>query len=374
MNLRAGRLTARVNYLNGRTDLGAPSAQIYIMPENYGHISESVWSSVAQLDSTARRALNELRVGWQRDRILRSPHPGSAPFPAVRVDFPDGSNLRLGSDATSQANSTNQDVIELTDDFTWVRGAHTFTVGTHDEFSRFATLFIQNLYGSYEFSSIDNLRAGVAQSFLRTFSNTPYPRQDYSRLFARAALTPAICGGPLSRGNVRYAWRRGPGFPDTRDQPADVVGIRLRHRCRPVAPHVVTAGRFQLVAGREPRVSSYEIRGGAGLFAAAHTYGWRTYTNTGLDFTALSLPFAAANPVPFVANPGAQPGNVGGAGRQTVNLIDPRFRFPQVFEAECAFDASRWSSGSPVRRTARVEDDRRCRLHESQLRRHRCGA
>ena len=131
---------------------------------------------MAQLNTTARRAFNELRVGWQRDRILRSPHPGSAPFPAVRVNFPDGSNLRLGSDATSQANSTNQDVIELTDDVTWVRGGHTFTVGTHDEFSRFATLFIQNLVRVLRFLSIDNLRAGVAQSFARTFSNTPDPQ------------------------------------------------------------------------------------------------------------------------------------------------------------------------------------------------------
>ena len=112
VNLRAGRLTTRLNYLNGRTDLGTPTLQMYLMPENYGHISEPVWSSVAQLDSTTHRATNELRVGWQRDRFLRSPHPGSAPFPAVRVDFPDGSNLRLGSDATSQANSTNQDVID----------------------------------------------------------------------------------------------------------------------------------------------------------------------------------------------------------------------------------------------------------------------
>ena len=112
------------------------------------------------------------------------------------MDFPDGSNLRLGSDATSQANSTNQDVIELTDDVTWVRGAHTFTVGTHDEFSRFATLFIQNVYGSYEFSSVDNLRAGVAQSFARTFSNTSDPRQAYSLAVRQWEPTLATCGGP----------------------------------------------------------------------------------------------------------------------------------------------------------------------------------
>jgi hypothetical protein len=341
VNLRAGRLTTRVNYLNGRTDLGAPSAQIYIMPENYGHISESVWSSVAQLDSTARGALNELRVGWQRDRILRSPHPGSAPFPAVRVDFPDGSNLRLGSDATSQANSTNQDVIELTDDVTWVRGAHTLTVGTHDEFSRFATLFIQNLYGSYEFSSVDNLRAGVAQSFARTFSNTSDPRQSYSLAVRQWGVYAGDLWRATSRVTLTYGLRiDAPRFPNTpRSNPLTLS--EFGYATDVVASPLMWSPRagFNWSLGENRAVRS-QIRGGAGLFAGRPPYVWvsNEYANNGLDFTALSLPFAAANRVPFVADPLAQPANVGGAGRQTINLIDPRFRFPQVLRGNLAYD------------------------------------
>ena len=75
------------------------------------------------------------------------------------------------------------------------------------------------------------------------------------------------------------------------------------------------------------------------MLAARRTSGCRTnIANTGLDFTALSLPFAAANRVPFVADPFAQPANVGGAGRQTINLIDPHFRFPQVLRGNVAYD------------------------------------
>jgi hypothetical protein len=341
VNLRAGRLTTRVNYLNGRTDLGAPSAQFYIMPENYGHISESVWSSVAQLDSATRVAFNELRVGWQRDRILRSPHPGSAPFPAVRVDFPDGSNLRLGSDATSQANSTNQDVIELTDDVSCLRGAHTFTVGTHDEFSRFATLFIQNFYGSYEFSSIDNLQAGVAQSFARTFSNTPDPRQAYSLAVRQWGVYAGDLWRATSRVTLTYGLRiDAPRFPNSpRSNPLALSEFGYATDVVPSPLMWSPRAGINWSLGENRAVRS-QIRGGAGLFAGRPPYVWvsNEYANTGLDFTALSLPFAAANRVPFIADPFAQPANVGGAGRQTINLIDPRFRFPQVLRGNVAYD------------------------------------
>jgi hypothetical protein len=341
VNLRAGRLTTRLNYLNGRTDLGSPSAQIYLMPENYGRFTESAWSSVAQFDSTFRAATNELRVGWLRDRLLRSPHAGSAPFPAVRVDFPDGSNLRLGSDATSQANSTDQDVIEFTDDVTWVRGAHTFTVGTHDEFPQVTTLFIQNFYGSYEFSSIDNLRAGVAQSFARTLSNTSDPRQAYSVDVRQWGVYAGDLWRATSRVTVTYGLRVDvPRFPETpRSNPLALSEFGYATDVLP-SP-VMWSPRAGLTWSLgENRAVRSQIRGGAGLFAGRPPYMWvaNEFASTGLDFTALSLPFAAANRVPFVADPFNQPANVGGAGRQTLNLIDPGYRFPQVLRGNVAFD------------------------------------
>jgi hypothetical protein len=311
------------------------------MPENYGHISESVWSSVAQLDSTAASLLNEFRVGWQRDRLLRLPHPGSAAFPAVRVDFTDLSNIRLGSDATSQANSTDQDVIELTDDVTWVRGAHTLTVGTHDEFSRFNALFIQNLYGAYEFSSIDNLRAGVAQSFALMFSNTSDPRQAASVAVRQWGAYAGDLWRPTGRVTLTHGVRvDAPRFPDTpRSNP--LMLSEFGHATDVVPSPVMWSPRagFNWSLG-ENRGTRSQIRGGAGLYTGRPPYVWISdeYANTGLDFTTLTLPVAAANRVPFVANPFAQPTNVGGAGRQTVNLIDPDFRFPQVLRGNVAYD------------------------------------
>ncbi len=54
---------------------------------------------------------------------------------------------------------------------TWVKGKHTVTIGTHNELFKFYNLFIQNLYGNYEFSSVANLQAGLAQAYSHFFSN-----------------------------------------------------------------------------------------------------------------------------------------------------------------------------------------------------------
>jgi len=63
----------------------------------------------------------------------------------------------------------------VTDDFTWLKGGHTITFGTHNEFFKFENVFVQNFWGQYRFSSIDNFAAGVAGGFNHNFSNTADP-------------------------------------------------------------------------------------------------------------------------------------------------------------------------------------------------------
>ena len=111
------------------------------------------------MNSTWNTAFNEFRVTYQRQRDLRNP---GQPFPHVQVDISGDANVRLGAELSSQQNRLDQDVVEVTDDFTWLKGTHTFTFGTHNEFFKFLNVFVQNYYGQYRFSSIDNFAAGIA--------------------------------------------------------------------------------------------------------------------------------------------------------------------------------------------------------------------
>jgi hypothetical protein len=159
MNLTSGQqLTLRVNYVDSLARIGFPSTTTYLLPTNYYAFTDKTTSTVGQLNSTFSSAVNEVRVAYQRIRDNRADIAGQQRFPFVQVDFTDGTNVRLGSENSSQANKLNQDITELTDDFTLVRGGHTITVGTHNEFYKFYNLFIQNLFGNYRFSSIANFR------------------------------------------------------------------------------------------------------------------------------------------------------------------------------------------------------------------------
>src|SRR5262249_40869169 len=85
-----------------------------------------------------------------------------------------------------------------------------------------------------------------------------------------------------------------------------------------------------------------QIRGGIGSFAGRTPYVWLSnqYGNTGVDFTALAVNFNAANRIPFVADPNNQPTTApgGAAGRQTINLIDPDYKYPQILRGNLAYD------------------------------------
>src|SRR5450756_57524 len=72
-------------------------------------------------------------------------------------------------------------------------------------------------------------------------------------------------------------------------------------------------------------------------------YVWLSnqYSNTGVDFTNLSVSYNATTVrVPFVADPNNQPTTVAGGatGRQTINVIDPNYKYPEVLRGNLAFD------------------------------------
>jgi hypothetical protein len=146
------------------------------MPTAFYNSAETVTSPVGQLNSTfGSSAYNEFRVTYTRDRFHRAlPTPN---FPYVRIDFPDQLTLRFGSEQNSHANELDQDAIELTDDVTLVRGKHSFTFGTHNEFFKFRNVFIANLYGAYEFTGVQSFQDGLATGYNLTYSNSSDPRQ-----------------------------------------------------------------------------------------------------------------------------------------------------------------------------------------------------
>jgi hypothetical protein len=317
------QLTVRLNYVKGSKQVsstGVPNSTTYAFPTDFYTSNEKVWSPVAQLNTTAAHVFNEFRATYTRDRFTRTiPLPV---FPFVRVDFSDGLNVRLGAENSSHANKLNQDVVEITDDMTWVMGKHTFVVGTHNEFLHFFNVFVQNLYGNYEFSAsttagaIANLQSGFAQAYSRNFSNTSNPLEP--AVFSVRQFGVYFGDQWRARSNLTltYGVRLDvPNFPDTpHSNPLAVTDFGLHTDVVPAPKMWSPRIGFNWDLSRGGTARS-QVRGGVGFFTGRTPYVWMSnqYGNTGVDFTNINTGSVNNNTrIAFVADPNAQPTSIPG--------------------------------------------------------------
>lgn len=345
-NLSAkNRLTGRVNYVNGLQYVGTPTNQNYLLPDRFYDIRDKTVSSVGQLDTTISSSLlNQARVTYQRERNVRGDQPGNSAFPSTEVDFPDGNFVTFGTETSSQQNKLNQDIVEINDDLTWLKSNHTITIGTHNELFRFYNLFIQNAYGTYRFSSVANYQAALAQSYAFNYANDPS-----NPLFAAnfGVQQYGAYAGDQWRFKPNFTVTYGirydqPHFPDKPSANPLAVSDFGYHTDVVPAPKMISPRlgfNWDLSRGSG---NGQQIRGGVGSFAGRTPYVWLSnqYGNTGVDITSISTGFKATNSIPFVANVSQQPTTVKGAtaGKQTINMIDPNYKYPQVLRGNIAYD------------------------------------
>ena len=116
----AHRLSVRHNQVGATADVGSQSNFRYRFTDNFYPFESRTDSTVAQLNSTFGAAFNLARVSFQRIRDRRGPR--TAPFPQVTIDLEGGEDIRFGTEQFSTANAFDQDIIEIHNDLTSVRG------------------------------------------------------------------------------------------------------------------------------------------------------------------------------------------------------------------------------------------------------------
>jgi hypothetical protein len=336
------RLTIRHNYINGVNDLygTANGSTTFNFPDHVYQFDSKTHSTVAQLNSTFGKSVNELRFTFQRIREARG---FPAAFPQIQVDLADGSRLLAGTEQFSAANSLDQDIFEITNDYTFFHGKHSITIGTHNEFFKFRNLFIRDSFGTYRFSSLANLEAGLAQQYDYSFSLTGDPQQ--SARFKVNQLGFYI--GDVWRVTPRVTLTLGvrldkPFFPD--EPTSNPVSTQAFGFSTNVVPNPTMfsprAGFNWDVTGNGKR----QLRGGAGIFSGRTPYVWLSnqYGNTGNEFQRIGAAFNANNRIPFVADPLSQPrtvtGATAGAFANEIDLIDPDFKYPTVLRGNIGYD------------------------------------
>ena len=375
------RLTLRHNYVRGLDDdgIGRGEDSFDFGARQYQFVSEQN-STVAQLNTTiGDNMFNEARVVYTRIRDQRD--IGSTAFSEMQIEADADGIVTLGPDRFSQANSLDQDLIEITNDFSYTRGNHTFTLGTSNQIWSFDNLFIQDFFGSFEFTPLEGENETI--SALEAFE-----RGQPSRYLFSYATPQAGTEQPLAQFT---AYQLGAYIQDEWQVTND---LRLTFGLRadvPVLPDTPTFNQTAFEAfGVEtnsvatgnplwsPRLGfnyqndflgedvETQIRGGVGLFAGDPPIVWisNQFSNSGADFFRIDQSFGYddyygeggdpdGNGIPgtqFI--PQRQPGdNIRGllprAGDNEllqpeetteINVMSDDFKYPQIFRANLAID------------------------------------
>ncbi|MCX6139796.1 MAG: carboxypeptidase regulatory-like domain-containing protein [Candidatus Kapabacteria bacterium] len=305
---------------------------------------------------------NELRASYTQtndSRILPSDNNGNPiPFPEVRVQVGSGLNVILGPERSSQANALDQTLIALTDDLTWFLGDHTFTVGTHNEFSRFNNLFIQDYYGSYQFATVEDYQAGHANYYRVSYANDSVVGNNPS---PRAAWNMMQLGlYAQDEWQVNDALRMTGGLRI--DAPIFLTTPYENPAFAQAFPGMSTSEVPSGTLLFSPRVGfnydvsgdkTWQLRGGTGVFTGRVAGVWLSnqYSNTGMDLFRAELggnnlpnPITSGGvPVNWdLRVPAPRPGDSGYPGSpintSAINITDKNFRMPQVWRSTLATD------------------------------------
>jgi hypothetical protein len=335
-------LTLRTSYIKSDTGGTSRSSSSSLNFGNAGVLYRSRSNStVLQLDSLlSKNVSNQLILSYSH--INDNPIYMGEPFPRIEISLP-GFYLNAGSESNRHKNKTVQDIFELSDNLTIFKGKHTITLGTHNEFFHFLNIFMVNAFGSYAFRTIADLDAGKPSSYSLTYSLTDDPdaaarfwvyqlglhaqdewkfSPDLKMTFGIRADMPIIPGTPLANPVVAEKF--------------STLGLKTN---QVASGNILWSPRFGFnwnVAGKQ----NTQVRGGIGVFSGRTPYVWisNQFSNTGMDLARYNLTTSGTATLGFfVFDPYGQPES-GAPLQGTINLIDPKFKYPQVLRSSLAID------------------------------------
>jgi len=339
------KLTLRYNFVDAYQDiLGNRTSSNAMSFDSYAYrIKNKTHSLVAQINSNFGNAMsNELIVGFTSIRDRRS--GVGAASPEIKV-LESGLTMSAGVDQYSSANELDQDILEITDNFTYLLGSHVFTFGTHNEFFSFRNLFIGAFHGYYEFKKLDDLQNEKISFYSHKYSRTNDPQQAAEFKVSQLGFY------------VQDEWSVMPKLKVT-------IGARIDIPFIPEAPakndsvskYLPNFKTDEVPSGNilfSPRLGfnydvfgdrTTQVRGGVGLFTGRIPYVWisNAYTNSGMLYAEVRNLSATSYPG-FSVNPYQQwlPGDPGtGSPRvqSEINLTDTEFKMPQILRYNASVD------------------------------------
>ncbi|MBA2684848.1 MAG: TonB-dependent receptor [Gemmatimonadaceae bacterium] len=340
------RLVIRDNYGKAELDTLFRLPTSFRFGSNAYSFNNKKNAAVAQLFTNWNNgANNELFLGYTTIRDFRPPN---ADYPSITVNTGITGTLIAGAESNSQGNSLDQDIFEITDNFTIPVGAkHRISVGTHNEFYKMDNLFARNSQGAYTFASLDSLEAGnpnaytiglnLGQGFHSKFDAANYSvyaedqwtiNDRFNVLYGIRLDVPSISSHPATNQLIDSLFNR-----DTHELPTGNVQWSPR------------VGFNWDVTGKQ----TDQLRGGVGVFQGRPAAVWleNTIANSGFGLGLLSCGAGGLGRAPaFNSDINNQPqtcldsaGSPIGAGAYSeVDLLNKKLKYPQTLRATLGFD------------------------------------
>jgi hypothetical protein len=350
-------LVLRDNYAHAEQDIfsraSSGATPSFGLTSNLYHFVSDKQAPVAQVRTNfSNGAFNEFIAGYTRIRDKRAT-PGTLQ-PQVTTFVTGVASLVAGTEAASQANQLDQDITELTDNFTLPIGsAHRITVGTQNQWYKVRNLFGNNSVGTWTFGSMDSLTNGT-------------PRQYQVSVPVTGDGAVRFRAGQFS-GYLQDDWTVTPNFnvslgvrldkPVFFDKPPrnDTIAAPItnnpassgfaRNTADVPTGNVQFSPRFGFnwnVTGDDRN----QLRGGVGVFQGSPAYVWlaNSFQNSGgvSGFASLNCSTAATAPAFTAAAVSNAPtacknGTLATAGAE-VDLLRQDLAFPQTLRGNLAFD------------------------------------
>ncbi|HEX8273425.1 MAG TPA: carboxypeptidase regulatory-like domain-containing protein [Longimicrobiaceae bacterium] len=141
-----------------------------------GPFKDKVLTTVAELNSDfGGNAFNTLRFQYSDEERPREANPDGGYLPQLSVTLGTGQSIAFGGDGVLFRNRLDERKLQLIDNFTLRRGAHTFKVGSNNILSSTANTFWLNGNGSFTFDSLGAFRRGVPSRYTRSQRACPVP-------------------------------------------------------------------------------------------------------------------------------------------------------------------------------------------------------
>ena len=356
----SNNLSLRYSFLDASRDLGphpfvlsfantgrGPNASSLPFRNSGYTINNELHSIAAELNSRGSWFANRLFVSFNRFRDERDPF--SEDFPTIDIGEDGVTFTTLGHEPFSIHNILDQDVLQLTNNFTWFRGQHSITFGANYErfeffnsfnIFRHGLFFLPTAFGGSTFATLDEFfdatdPAGTPIDFRGMIGSGPFKGEeilvsqisgyaqdeflvtpDFNLTFGVRVDLP-MYGTDL----IDNPYAEGLTALDENDDPEEI-----RHELPDASPLFSPRLGFNWDVGGEQVT---QLRGGTGIFTGRIPFVW--YGNV------VSNP--GANPNLYPTGP-ERPTRHGSTLAQSfdLNIMDPDFEWPQVWVTNLAVD------------------------------------